>query len=249
MRERSILAVPRTVLAALVAGVALQSGFRAANPSPEASAPELPAPPGATALRLASFGESVAIAKLLMLYVQGIDYSPGSPVPFRNLDYARLEAWLARILELDPHGQYPLLAASRIYAEVPEAPKQRQMLEFVYREFLVDPNRRWPWLAHATVLAKHRLHDLPLAVRYAEALERRATAEDVPLWARQMRAFILEDMDELEAARIVIGGYIQSGKVQDAGELRFLEQRLREIDARLAKKTGKALVGKPTKMS
>ena len=51
------------------------------------------------------------------------------------------------------------------------------MLEFVYREFLLDPNRRWPWLAHATVLAKHRLHDLPLALRYAGC----APAHDRPM--------------------------------------------------------------------
>jgi len=49
-----------------------------------------------------------------------------------------------------------------------------------------------------------------------------------------MRAFILEDMNELEAARTVIGGYIDSGRVKDTAELRFLEQRLQEIDARIA---------------
>ena len=51
-----------------------------------------------------------------------------------------------------------------------------------------------------------------------------------------MEAFILEDMDELETARIMIGGFVQSGQVKDAGELRFLEQRLQEIEARLALK-------------
>jgi len=50
-------------------------------------------------------------------------------------------------------------------------------------------------------------------------------AANVPLWARQMEAFILEDMDELETARLIIGGYIQSGDVRDPGELRFLEER------------------------
>jgi hypothetical protein len=190
-------------------------------------------------LRLTSFGEPVALAKLLMLHVQAADYQAGDPVPYRNLDYERLEGWLERILELDPRGQYPLLAASRIYAEVPDAARQRQMLELVYRQFLVDPDHRWPWLAHATILAKHRLRDLPLALRYAAALERYATAAAVPMWARQMQAFILEDMDELEAARLVIGGYIESGKLNDMGELRFLEQRLREIEAKLASRKTK----------
>jgi len=174
-----------------------------------------------------------------MLYLQAFDYRSGTRIPYRELDYARLEDWLARILELDPRGQYPLLAASRLYAEVPDEAKQRSMLEFVYRQFFADPNRRWPWLAHAAVIAKHRLHDLPLARRYAAAIQRYATAEDVPLWAKQMEIFILEDMNELETARILIGGYLASGRVKDPAELRFLDQRLKELEARTAAKKRK----------
>jgi hypothetical protein len=125
-----------------------------------------------------------------------------------------------------------LLAASRLYAEVPVEAKQRSMLEFVYRQFLLDPSRRWPWLAHATVIAKHRLRDLPLALRYAQAIQRHATGEGIPLWARQMEIFILEDMNELETARIIIGGYLESETIKDPAELRFLEERLRQLEAR-----------------
>jgi hypothetical protein len=45
-----------------------------------------------------------------------------------------------------------------------------------------------------------------------------------------MQAFILEDMNELDAARLVIGGYVSSGKVKDPGELRFLDERLEELE-------------------
>jgi hypothetical protein len=175
-----------------------------------------------------------------MLYLQAFDYQSGTRVPYRDLDYDRLEAWLARILELDPQGQYPLLAAARLYAEVPVDSKQRSMLEFIYREFLRDPNRRWPWLAHATVIAKHRLHDLPLARRYAHAIQQYAVAENVPLWARQMEAFILEDMNELEAARLVIGGYLQAGNIKDPAELKFLEEHLKQLELRARSEGPKA---------
>ena len=232
MTQRSISGVPRAVLGFLALGLAAQIALKSTAPRPSASAGELPAAPPIGVLRLASFGDPIALGKALMLYLQAFDYQSGSEVPYRDLDYERLEAWLAAILELDPEGQYPLLAASRLYAEVPVEAKQRSMLEFVYRQFLVDPNRRWPWLAHATFIAKHRLHDLPLALRYARAIRERAVAAGIPLWARQMEAFILEDMNELDAARIMIGGYLESGKVEDPGELRFLDQRLKELEAR-----------------
>jgi hypothetical protein len=231
-RERAVSEVPRGVLWLLVLGLAAQIGLKAAQPRLEARAEDLPPAPAIGVLRLASFGDPVALAKGLMLYLQAFDYQSGSKVPYRDLDYVRLESWLARILELDPQGQYPLLAASRLYAEVPVESKQRSMLEFIYREFLLDPNRRWPWLAHATAIAKHRLHDLPLARRYAQAIGRYAVAASVPLWARQMEAFIAEDMDELETARLIVGGYLQSGSVKDPAELKFLEKHLKELEAR-----------------
>jgi hypothetical protein len=237
--QRRISAVPFHVLSMLVLGLAAQIAFKAAAPAPRASAEDLPPPPGIAMLRLASFGDPVALAKALMLYLQAFDYQSGTRVPYRDLDYDRLEAWLARILELDPKGQYPLLAASRLYAEVPVEAKQRSMLEFVYRQFLLDPNRRWPWLAHATAIAKHELHDLPLARRYAHAIQRYATAENVPLWAKQMEAFILEDMNELETARIIIGGYVQSGHIKDPAELKFLEEHLKQLESRIKTRGGK----------
>jgi len=224
--------VPRGVLWLLALGLAAQIGLKAAQPRPQARAEDLPPAPGIGVLRLASLGDPAALAKGLMLYLQAFDYQSGSKIPYRDLDYGHLESWLARILELDPQGQYPLLAASRLYAEVPVESKQRSMLEFIYREFLLDPNRRWPWLAEATAIAKHRLHDLPLARRYAQAIERYAVADNVPLWARQMEAFIAEDMDELETARLIIGGYLQSGAVKDPAELKFLEEHLKELEAR-----------------
>jgi hypothetical protein len=110
------------------------------------------------------------------------------------------------------------------------------MLDFVFREYLKDPNRRWPWLAHATILAKHRLKDLPLARQYAAALQQHTTAPDAPLWVRQMEPFILEDMNELEAAKIMIGGLLASGQVKDTRDLELLDRRLKALEERLKAK-------------
>jgi hypothetical protein len=48
-----------------------------------------------------------------------------------------------------------------------------------------------------------------------------------------MEIFILEDMNELEAAKIMIGSLLLSGKINDPAELRFLKGRLDELEARL----------------
>jgi hypothetical protein len=232
--ERPLAAVPGWLWAALAASLAAQVALRSLSAPPAAAASDLPPAPRAAALRAASLGEPAAAARLAMLYVQAFDLGAGNALPYRRLDYARLRAWLRAILDTDPRSSYPLFAAARIYAEVEDPAKARAMLEFIHEAFLEAPNRRWPSLAHAALLAKHRLQDLPLARRYASDLQRLTTDPGVPLWAKQMEIFILEDMNELEAAKIMLGGMLASGRLQDPGERRFLKERLDELERRLA---------------
>jgi hypothetical protein len=231
--QRPVACVPRLVMAGVFAALAAQIAFQLSQSSLRPSVQDLPPAPAAAALRLGSLGDPVPLAKVLALYLQSFDYRAAHPLPFQHLDYERLTAWLGRLLQLDPAGQYPLMLASRVYAEAGHETKQRQMMDFVYEEFLKDPQRRWPWLAHVAIITKHRLKDLSLARHYAAAIQQHAGGAHVPLWARQMEAFILEDMDELEAARVMIGGFIAKGMVKDPAERRFLEQRLLELERRL----------------
>ena len=218
--ERPLAAVPFGIWGVLGALLAAQIAWQTVRHPGTPAAADLPPPPQPGALRIASFGEPEAAARVAMLYIQTVDFSAGQALPYRNLDY-------------------PLFSAARIYAEVPDPERARIALEFVYQAFLRDPNRRWPWLAHAALLAKHRLNDLALARRYAAAIDRYTTAADVPLWAKQMEIFILEDMNELEAAKIMIGGLLASGTLRDPAEARFLAQRLEELEKRLAGKSVK----------
>jgi len=230
-----VQAVPRTAVMLLLLSLCAQTAWHHWRPAPQASAEALPAPPAQPVLLAIAGGDRITLAKALMLWLQAFDNPPGLSTPFRDLDYARVIAWLERILSLDPRAQYPLLAAARLYGEVPVPEKQRQMLEFVYREFLKDPDGRWQWLAHAVYVARHRIGDMPLALKYAEALAQHATGTDVPSWARQMNIFVLEDMGETEAAKVLLGGLLDSGRIEDPAEQRFLMNRLEELEARKAR--------------
>lgn len=236
-RERGLCFVPRPVVLLLLCALTAQLSWHAAAPDPQASAEDLPAPPSVHTLRMVSLGDSIVLAKFLMLWLQAFDNQPGVSLPFSRLDYVRVEAWLGRILALDPRGQYPLLAASRLYGTVTVEAKKRRMLNFVYHQFLADPDRRWRWLAHAVIVAKHQLKDLPLALRYARAITKHATGPSVPFWARDMSIVVLEDMGDLESARLLIGGLIAEGAIQDPHELRFLEGKLQELQVKSVEKS------------
>ena len=232
MNSRPIATVPRPVILAVVIMLAVQCGLHWLTPRAQARATDLTTLPSVPVLRAISLDEPIALGKMLMLYLQSFDNQPGVSIPFRELDYGRVEQWLSTILQLDPAGQYPLLSASRLYAEVPIEAKQRQMLDFIQRAFQQDPNRRWPWLAHGVLIAKHQLRDLPLAARFAKELRDRATGKEVPHWAQQMDIFIREDMNELESAKVLLGGLLQSGQITDPKEWHFLNGKLKELESK-----------------
>ena len=225
--ERPVAVVPRLVRLTFAAALCAHVGWQAMTPKPLARAAALGSPPHEATLRVASLGEPIALAHALTLYLQAFDNQAGISIPYRELDYAAVETWLGLALGLDPKAQYPLMMAAHLYGQVSDEARQRQMFEFVHREFLKDPDRRWRWLAHVAILAKHRLKDTALALRYAEDITRHAGA--AMNWARQMRIFILEDMGETQAAAVLLGGLLAGGEVTDSAEIRFLTERLEKL--------------------
>jgi len=231
--ERPVSAVPRWILLLLAGAVAAQVGWQSLRRGDAPAANDLPPAPSAAALRLAAFGETAALARIAMVWLQAFDSRGDNAIAYQRLDYDRLTSWLRAILATDPRSGYPLFAAARVYAENADADKARRMFDFVFEEFARDPNARWPALAHAALLAKHRLNDLALARRYAAAIQRQTTDASIPSWARQMEIFILEDMNELQAAKVMLGGLLATGRIRDPEERRFLQGRLAEIERRL----------------
>lgn len=223
-------ATPRWLLALFAGALIAQLLSGTWRPAEHRRAADLVPPPPTQVLRGLALGEPELLSAALVLYLQAFDDQPGLRIPFRELDYARIATWLDRALELDPHSDYPLLLAAQVYSQVPDADRQRLMLEFVHRAFLADPNRRWRWLAHAAVIARHRLHDDSLALEYAREIATRART--APGWARQMHIFLLEDLGEREQAKILLGGLLASGAVSDPAEIRFLTSRLEELSGR-----------------
>lgn len=227
---RGWTAVPLGLRLGLPVLLLLQLAWHGWLPEPRPTVSRLAPPPAAALLRVTALGEPRTLAALGTLYLQFHDTRPGRSIPFRELDYVRLRGWLGRWLELAPASDYPLLLAVRIYAQVNDASRQRLMLEFVRQAFLERPRERWRWLAEATIIARHRLDAPRLALEYARLLARHTRPGEIPFWARDLQLILLQDVGELESARILIGGMLASGAITDPHELRFLENRLRELE-------------------
>lgn len=232
MSERSLRSVPKSVIVLLILSLSAQVSWRLRT-SPAVSEVQILTPPPKDALlSLVGFGDSLISAKLLMLWLQSFNSQNGRFINYQQLDYTVLIQWLETLLRLDPKGQYPLLAASHLYSIVPDPQKQRQILEFVYQQFFIDPARRWPWLAQATLLAKHRLKDLTLALKYSQALTTYATP-NTPYRVQELQILILEEMGEFVQAQQVIEILLDRGQITDPTEISYLDEHLKVLTAKI----------------
>jgi hypothetical protein len=202
---------------------------------PSSALSTLGEPPSAQVINLLGLGDSVPVVKVMNLLLQAHDVQPGLSLSFRSLDYPQITRWLARSLELDPVGQYPLLAASRLYTQQPDLVRKRIMVDFVAKAFEDDPGRRWQWMAHVAGIAKSDLKDTALALALSERLRLRTEhLEQVPAWARQMEIFLRlrlpPDQSDQEIGKALLGALIQNGQIKDPKELQFLIYSLEEAE-------------------
>ncbi len=240
---RRLSTVRVSVWLVLALGLAGQLFWHHSQPESRPQYQALPRAPADGYLKIAALGEEPLLARVLMLWLQARDTQPGISVPLKQLDYAKLRRWLAASLSLDPRTQYPLLVATRIYAAVSDPQRVRLMLDFVHQQFLRAPNQRWRWMAETSLMARHRLHDLPLATFYSRELTARATSKRVPNWARDMSVLQLADADQFEAAFRLTAQLIKDGRITDPHEIKFLEKQLDELQSQARKVKENAGIG------
>ena len=235
-KDRPVKDVPKAVKVLLILALVLQLLWHSLQEPVVARAEDLAAPLSARTYVMSSLGEPIAAAKFLNLWLQAFDNQPGASISFHQLNYPRLTKWLDTILELDPEGHYPMLVAARVYGSIKDPEKQRIMTDYIFYKFNEDPDKYWRWLAHAIITAKHEIKDNDLALKYAHALAEKATGKNVPYWAKDMKIIVLEDMGEVEAAKILVGALINSKEITDPYELNFLTHKIAILEEKALKK-------------
>jgi hypothetical protein len=196
------------------------------NPPAWTDVHELGAPPPAGLMRTAGLGENVLAGYFVLLFLQDFNVPSGRVTPLAALDRSAVIRWLDLASELDPDTGYPLLLATRHFAETGTPAQRRTMLDWVYRRFQERPDQRWPYLVHAVFVARHVLHDNSLARFYAAALRTQVNDPTAPSWVRQMDLLLRADLGEAADARVILAGLLAAGQIRSPAELKFLESRL-----------------------
>jgi hypothetical protein len=232
--ERPVLSLPRPLLWAfvLLLGVQLlhhhfdrdrlQTEYRALNQ-----------PFSAATYRGLAMGSEQLLGYLLALRLQLHDNQVGRHFRYSLIDYELLVDWLDRITEVSAGTEYPMLLASRVYASTGDRERLRLILEFIQRRFDDDPQLHWRRLAEASVIAKHRLGDIDLALAMARKLARQPASVEMPRWARDFEFLLLADLNELESAIAIVQALLQTEAVNDPDERRFLQGKLLDFQQKL----------------
>ena len=194
----------------------------------------LPTPLSASVYRGLSMGSGQLFSYLLVIRLQLHDNQAGKHIRYSQLDYERLVNWLDQIYRLNPLSEYPMMLASRVYSQTRDKARLRVILEYIDRTFMYNPQLHWRRLAEASVIAKHQLGDLQLALQMAEKLSSQPVSVKMPSWARDMQFILLGDMNEFETAITIIVALLQSDAVKDPDEARFLREKLLDFQQKLS---------------
>jgi hypothetical protein len=190
----------RSGLIVLLAALLLHAALALHHRDLRADWPGVPPPPPAVVAPAMALGDPELYYRAAAFELQNTGDEGGRVTPLADYDYTRLGDWLDLLDQLDPIARYAPTLAAYYFGQTPDAADLRRIISYLSRVGARDPAHNWRWLTHAAYLARHRLEDMPLALTVARHLAG-LTDRDVPLWVRQMPAFVLAEVVEREAAR------------------------------------------------
>ena len=232
--ERPLLLLPRPLLLGFLVLFACQLLYHHAGRTQMAlNYQALYTPLSAPVYRGIAIGSEQLLGYLLAIRLQLHDNQAGQHFRYSLIDYEVLIEWLDRITELSPGTEYPMLLASRVYTSTGDQARLREILGFIQRRFDDNPQLHWRRLAEASVIAKHKLQDLELALAMAEKLTQQPASIEMPNWARDFQFLLLAELNELESAIALIQALLQTDAIHDPDEKRFLEGKMLDFQQKL----------------
>ncbi len=171
-------------------------------------------------------GSEQLFSYLLAIRLQLHDNQAGKHIRYRRIDYTTLVDWLEQIHRLNIQSEYPVMLASRVYSQTRDKERLRIILAYIDRAFMANPQLNWRHQAEATVIAKHQLEDLKLALKMAQKLSDQPASVSMPRWARDMQFLLLGDLNEFETVLVIVSALLQSNAVNDPDEKIFLQDKL-----------------------
>ncbi len=188
-----------------------------------------PVPSDNTAV-LMTLGDSQLAYRSGALTLQTLGDGGGRVVPLKDYDYHKLGAWFDVLDMLDPAADHVPMVAAYYFGATRVPGDIAVIVNYLARIGDSPAGQKWRWLGHAAYLARHRMDNLDLALDLAYKLTRiqPLSGKPLPIWARQMPAFLLNAQGDKAASRMLIEEMLSSADDLHPNEVNFMKGYLVE---------------------
>lgn len=169
----------------------------------------VPPVPSKAAASTFALGDRQFAYRTIGIMLQNLGDTGGRSTALDDYDAQALAQWFYLEDELDPRSHYVPFLAAYYYGAARDPKNLRPLIEYVKTIGHREGGERWRWLAHAVYIARWQMNDLDLALELAYELAN-LQHEDMPVWTRQMPAFILNAQGNKEEAEEVMMEILKS---------------------------------------
>ena len=200
----------------------------------------VPDVPGEVTVKALSFGDEHAFFRLLGLQLQTAGDTFGRFTALYKYDYNKVYHWFRLLDKLDSRSNFIPAMATYYYSQSQNVEDARYVVDYLVEHAQDNVDKKWWWLVQAVYLANHKLKDKDLAIQVAKKLEGNY---NIPIWAKQIPAFIHEQRGEMDEALHIIDNILENVEELEEKELNFMRyfveeriDRLEEIEDKLEHK-------------
>lgn len=188
----------RIIIFALLAQIAVWYSTMHIKPNLEIT-PEIPTAKQTEAFSLGD-KELYFRSKTLDLQMAGDTF--GRTTALKDYDFPLLKKWFFYLDSLDAKSNFTPSIAAYYFARTQHPKDTIYVLDYLEKHADNDPKNKWWWYSQGIYLANSVLGDKQRALEIAVKL--RNVQGDLPIWARQMEAFMREDLGDKDSAELIM---------------------------------------------
>jgi hypothetical protein len=196
----------------------------------------VPPVPSEEILRAFSLGDEQLYFRYNAYIIQFAGDTFGRTTALKSYDYAKLYDWWTILDKLDNDSDYQPFMVSYYYGatQTPEN-QSNYVVDFLEHHADKNPEKKWWWYSQAAYHARFKLKDDKRAMQIAEKLYNLPKDLDIPIWTRQLKAFLFEKEGEYKQSCDIIIKVLDDyndGKLTE-GEINFIyyfiQERIRKM--------------------
>lgn len=192
----------------------------------------VPPVPSALSVKALALGDEAFYFRTQALKIQNAGDSFGRFTALKKYNYEKLYHWFTLLDSLDSQSNFVPAMAAYYFSQTQNTPDVRYVAKYLEEHSEKDLYNKWWWMGQAVYLANHKLEDKEWALSLAKKLAS-TPRDDIPLWAKQMPAFIYEQRGEDQQALLIIADILNNIDNIKPGELNFMryfiEDRLKKL--------------------